>query len=140
MRSAVLPDPADAGADEGAAVAMTSLGSNGRFANQMFQYAFLRLYGLRAGASIQVPAWDGRRCSGCPTTGPTPTPFRKSASTTSTETTASCGRSTRRPPASISGAISRSCRKAGGSTAPSCAVCSGCGRIGHPRWTGGSTA
>ncbi|TWA82811.1 glycosyl transferase family 2 [Azospirillum brasilense] len=64
VRSAILPDPADAGADEGARVAMTSLGSNGRFANQMFQYAFLRLYGLRAGAPIQVPAWDGEALFG----------------------------------------------------------------------------
>ncbi|NUB13735.1 glycosyltransferase [Azospirillum brasilense] len=72
VRSAALPDPADAGADEGAAVAMTSLGSNGRFANQMFQYAFLRLYGLRAGAPIQVPAWDGEALFGLSNDRPDP--------------------------------------------------------------------
>ena len=42
-------------------VSMTTLGTNGRFGNQLFQYAFLRLYGLRNSVSVHAPDdWQGR--------------------------------------------------------------------------------
>lgn len=40
-------------------VMMTSFGSNGRFANQLFQYMFLQLVARRQGAVVQVPGWVG---------------------------------------------------------------------------------
>jgi glycosyltransferase involved in cell wall biosynthesis len=39
---------------------MSSLGSNGRFANQLFQYAYVKLYALRHGLTAAVPDWEGR--------------------------------------------------------------------------------
>lgn len=39
--------------------AMSNLGSNGRFANQLFQYAFLRLYALRHELAVATPRWEG---------------------------------------------------------------------------------
>lgn len=48
-------------------VAMSSLGSNGRFANQLFQFAYLRLYGLRHALLPQVPEeWEAREFYGLP--------------------------------------------------------------------------
>jgi tetratricopeptide (TPR) repeat protein len=41
-------------------VTMTSLGHNGRFANQLLQYAFLRCCALVHGLEAQVPEWIGR--------------------------------------------------------------------------------
>lgn len=46
-------------------VAMSTLGKNGRFANQLFQYMFLRLVARRQGALVQTPAWVGRELFGC---------------------------------------------------------------------------
>lgn len=47
-------------ADDGAhAVTMSDFGRNGRFANQLFQYAHLMLYGLRRNARVETPAWVG---------------------------------------------------------------------------------
>ena len=40
-------------------VTMSSLGSNGRFATQLFQYAFVKLYALRNGLTAAVPDWEG---------------------------------------------------------------------------------
>jgi FkbM family methyltransferase len=37
------------------AVTMSSFGANGRFANQLFQYLFLVLYGLRSGCKVVLP-------------------------------------------------------------------------------------
>jgi len=37
------------------AVSMSSLGSNGQFANQLFQYTFLMLYGVRSGCNAYAP-------------------------------------------------------------------------------------
>lgn len=45
-------------------VAMTSLGSNGRFANQLFQYLFLAIVARRNGAIVQVPDWVGAHLYG----------------------------------------------------------------------------
>ena len=39
-------------------VSMTSLGANGRFANQLFQYAYVKLYALRHGLTAAFPAWE----------------------------------------------------------------------------------
>jgi hypothetical protein len=39
---------------------MTSLGSNGRFGNQLLQYGFLRAYAAEFDLEVQVPDWIGR--------------------------------------------------------------------------------
>lgn len=39
---------------------MSSLGKNGRFANQLFQYAFLRIYAKRHGCNVETPSWVGQ--------------------------------------------------------------------------------
>ncbi len=41
-------------------VSMSTLGQNGRFANQLFQYAFLKLYALRHEALCATPPWPGQ--------------------------------------------------------------------------------
>jgi FkbM family methyltransferase len=41
-------------------VSMRTLGANGRFANQLFQYFALRLYAKRFGAIVQTPPWEGQ--------------------------------------------------------------------------------
>lgn len=46
-------------------VAMTNFGSNGRFANQLFQYLFLQLVARRQSAIVQVPGWVGCELFGC---------------------------------------------------------------------------
>ena len=40
-------------------VTMSTFGTNGRFANQLFQYMFLHLVARRQGALVQVPGWVG---------------------------------------------------------------------------------
>ncbi len=45
-------------------VTVSSLGKNGRFANQLFQYAFVKLYALRHGLSAATPAWEGSQLFG----------------------------------------------------------------------------
>jgi hypothetical protein len=47
------------GAGSRGQVSMSSLGGDG-FANQLFQYAFIRLYALRHGVTAAVPAWLGK--------------------------------------------------------------------------------
>jgi hypothetical protein len=46
-------------------VAMSTFGKNGRFANQLFQYMFLRLVARRQGALVQTPAWAGQELFAC---------------------------------------------------------------------------
>src|SRR5208282_4313769 len=41
-------------------VSISSLERNGDFANQLFQYAFVRLYALRHGVTAAVPVWRGK--------------------------------------------------------------------------------
>ena len=53
--------------------AMSRLGSNGRFANQLFQYAFLRLYALRHELEVATPDWDGCDLFGISDPEPDPT-------------------------------------------------------------------
>ena len=45
-------------------VTMSTLGRNGRFANQLFQYLFLRLVAEKQNAVVQVPAWFGEEVFG----------------------------------------------------------------------------
>ena len=40
-------------------VSMTSLGNNGRFANQMFQYLYVKFYALRHCLTAAIPPWLG---------------------------------------------------------------------------------
>jgi len=42
-------------------VTMSSLGSNGRFANMLFQYAYVKLYALRYGLKAATPEWEGKQ-------------------------------------------------------------------------------
>ena len=43
---------------------MSTLGSNGRFANQLFQYAYVKLYALRHGLEPMLPRWVGNELFG----------------------------------------------------------------------------
>lgn len=43
---------------------MKTLGRNGRFANQLFQYLYLRLCAQRHGAIVQTPQWAGKALFG----------------------------------------------------------------------------
>lgn len=45
-------------------LAMTSLGQNGRLANQLFQYAFARLQAAQHGLTLHVPPWVGEALFG----------------------------------------------------------------------------
>ena len=41
-------------------VTMSTLGKNGRFANQVFQYAFLKIYAKEHEVTVETPEWIGR--------------------------------------------------------------------------------
>jgi hypothetical protein len=43
---------------------MSSLGQLGRFGNQLFQYAFLRICGKNSGAKVECPPWIGQALFG----------------------------------------------------------------------------
>ncbi|MCG5238905.1 alpha-1,2-fucosyltransferase [Azospirillum doebereinerae] len=61
IRRAIGPPPAPKAPDAMTGrVAMTSLGANGRFGNQLLQYGFLRLYGETHGLRVEAPDWIGR--------------------------------------------------------------------------------
>jgi glycosyltransferase involved in cell wall biosynthesis/capsular polysaccharide biosynthesis protein len=45
-------------------ITMAALGRNGRFANQLFQYAYVKLYALRHGLTAAFPDWEGRALFG----------------------------------------------------------------------------
>ena len=45
-------------------ITMSSLGQNGRFANQLFQYAFLKCYGRTHSLRVETPAWIGQKLFG----------------------------------------------------------------------------
>ncbi|WP_377475544.1 MAG: FkbM family methyltransferase [Microcoleus anatoxicus] len=47
------------------AVTMSTLGRNGRFANQIFQYAFLKIYAKEHNLKVETPAWIGQALFGC---------------------------------------------------------------------------
>jgi hypothetical protein len=42
-------------------VSMSMLGINGRFGNQVFQYAFIKLYSIVHGLALELPDWIGRQ-------------------------------------------------------------------------------
>jgi hypothetical protein len=71
-RSAALADPSFAGVTGDDSISMRRLGHVGRFANQLWQYLFIRMYGLRNGLAIQVPAWDGEQIFGFSDARPVP--------------------------------------------------------------------
>ena len=54
----------DAAASGNRVLAMSTLGRNGRFGNQVFQYAFLRIYAHRHGLEVRVPEWIGQQLFG----------------------------------------------------------------------------
>ena len=41
-------------------ITMSSLGKNGRFANQLFQYAFLKIYAKEHNLRVETPGWIGK--------------------------------------------------------------------------------
>ena len=43
---------------------MSSLGKLGRFGNQLFQYAFLRICAEKSGARVECPPWIGQTLFG----------------------------------------------------------------------------
>ncbi len=60
MRSALLTSRSQAGVPSAVdGVSMARLAHRGRFGNQMFQYAFLRLYALRNHLIAKTPEWRG---------------------------------------------------------------------------------
>ena len=61
------PSPRPMLSDYQPRVSMTSLGSNGRFGNQLLQYAYLCIYAKLAGCAIETPDWIGRDLFGCDT-------------------------------------------------------------------------
>ncbi len=46
-------------------ITMSTLGRNGRFANQIFQYAFLAIYAKEHSLRVETPAWIGQYLFGC---------------------------------------------------------------------------
>jgi FkbM family methyltransferase len=45
-------------------LSLSTLGTNGRFANQIFQYAFLRILAEHRGMAVQTPSWIGQKLFG----------------------------------------------------------------------------
>ncbi|HXQ49504.1 MAG TPA: hypothetical protein VN802_00290 [Stellaceae bacterium] len=66
LRSSRISDVNALGGRTRGTVAMSNLGHNAGFANQLFQYAFLKLYGLRNNAAIETPPWLGETVYGLP--------------------------------------------------------------------------
>jgi hypothetical protein len=66
LRSDLIRDVHATGGRCRGVVAMTNFGLNAGFANQLFQYAFLKLYGLRHNAAIETPPWIGETIYGMP--------------------------------------------------------------------------
>lgn len=54
------PTPRALAGDDGQRLALTRLGSNGRFGNQILQYGIARLYAQRHGLTLETPPWIGR--------------------------------------------------------------------------------
>lgn len=76
MRSSRLAAVTLAGTASSDLVTMSRLGHYGRFGNQLFQYAFLKLYSLYTASALAVPAWEGEALFGLsdPRPGPLPPP------------------------------------------------------------------
>lgn len=60
LREAWGPPPVPRTPSSGDRISMTTLGANGRFGNQLLQYAFLKLYARARGVDVEVPDWVGR--------------------------------------------------------------------------------
>lgn len=58
------PSWGDAFYTKKAVISMTTLGTNGRFANQIFQYAFLKLYAQEHNLKVETPSWIGQNIFG----------------------------------------------------------------------------
>lgn len=58
------PAPRATPAEPEKRLALTRLGSNGRFGNQILQYGVARLYADRHGLSLETPPWIGRHLFG----------------------------------------------------------------------------
>lgn len=58
------PPPRPPAPDLGRRLALTRLGSNGRFGNQILQYGVARLYAERHGLTLETPPWIGRHLFG----------------------------------------------------------------------------
>ncbi len=54
----------DTTSDRQPVLTMSSIGQLGRFGNQLFQYAFLRLCAEKSGARVECPAWVGQTLFG----------------------------------------------------------------------------
>ena len=54
----------DTTSDRQPLLTMSSIGQLGRFGNQLFQYAFLRLCAEKSGARVECPAWVGQTLFG----------------------------------------------------------------------------
>ncbi len=50
----------DSGSSSHTVLTMSSIGQLGRFGNQLFQYAFLRICAYKIGASVECPPWIGQ--------------------------------------------------------------------------------
>jgi hypothetical protein len=50
--------------DDNPVLTMSSIGQFGRFANQLFQYAFLRICAEKSGARVECPVWIGQTLFG----------------------------------------------------------------------------
>ncbi len=50
----------DATNDDHPVLTMSSIGKLGRFGNQLFQYAFLRICAEKSGARVECPPWIGQ--------------------------------------------------------------------------------
>lgn len=50
--------------NDSSVLTMSSIGQLGRFANQIFQYAFLRICAEKSGARVECPAWIGQTLFG----------------------------------------------------------------------------
>jgi hypothetical protein len=61
FRRAFGPPPAPLKASSATPrITMSTLGSNGRFGNQLLQYGFLRMYAAEYGLAVDAPDWIGR--------------------------------------------------------------------------------
>lgn len=77
VRSALITDLGLLREPSEKAISMATLGMNGRFGNQLFQYAFLYLYGLRNNCRVQTPRWIGQMLYGITADPPDPSFIRQ---------------------------------------------------------------
>lgn len=64
LASECLDSARSLGAGSRGKVVMSRLGTLGRFANQLFQYAYVKLYALRHGLTPGFPRWEGAELYG----------------------------------------------------------------------------